>query len=117
MGVQIQGAFGQPLVLTYTGSTNDTASSLPGPGRTLDHVLEILGRSFDARISKAAHKMGLGPAAAVVRLEAQTAHITGEFITDEDRKKVVACCQRLFKYTERCVLFISLLLQYSHGHE
>ncbi|KLO08599.1 hypothetical protein SCHPADRAFT_944316 [Schizopora paradoxa] len=44
-------------------STNATASNLPGPGRTLDLLLQWLGKGLESFLNKRAIKLNLGPEA------------------------------------------------------
>lgn len=41
-----------------TISTNDTASDLPGPGRTLDRLYQFAGRKLERAIGQIAHRVG-----------------------------------------------------------
>ncbi len=102
-GIRVQDEFGHELVLTLSGSTNSTASDLPGLGRTLDHVLGIWGRALDEILAKAAHRLGFGPDAALARLETES-HETVLISTSfpvKRRAKIMRYCKRLLKYSRR----------------
>lgn len=70
-GIYIQGPWGHPLVLTNTNSTNDTTSTIRGPGRTLGRFLGKVGLEFEDVLGRAAHRMGYGPSAMSLRIETQ----------------------------------------------
>ena len=45
--------------------TEDTVSDLPGPGRGIDKVYQVLGRALERWANHTADRLGFGPAAAV----------------------------------------------------
>lgn len=82
-------------------STNSTASDLPGPGRTLDKFLGILGRKLEDSVARIAHKVGLGPLATQVRLAMYSTHLDGAVIPFTHEKLLVKHCKKLLKYMDR----------------
>lgn len=103
---------GYAIKRTSTHSTNSTASNLPGLGRTLGRGLSKLGRGFEKRLFRKAHRLGLGPNATAKRLESHLAKYDQE-VNPSDREKtmekIVKDCYRLLKYTEGCA-FYSLII-------
>ncbi len=91
-------------------STNSTVSGLPGPGRTLDKYLGIVGRIFEAILAKKAHDFGFGPIATRDRLISRIDKCNKETTTDKREKhwrKIMKDCLQLLKYIERCVFLDS----------
>lgn len=85
-------------------STNSTVSNLPGPGRTLDHFLGILGRKFHAFSGEIAHDLGFGPSATTARVESQIVKLDAKSHSDKQEKewkKITKDCAKLLKYMER----------------
>lgn len=101
--IWVQDRFGHDIVLTLSGSTNSTASDLPGLGRTLGHVLSMWGHALDDMLAKAAHKMGLGPNPALVRLKTESGGIAliSPSFPVKRKKKILKDCKRLLKYSRR----------------
>ncbi len=101
---------GYAIERTSTHSTNSTASDLPGPGRTLGRGLSKLGRGFEKRLFRKAHKWGFGPNATAKRLESRLSKYD-QRMNPSDRKKafkkIIEDCHRLLKYSERCHLLPS----------
>ncbi len=84
-----------------TYSTNSTASGLPGLGRTLDHVLGIWGRMFERWLAEKSHKIGLGPNAAMARLESKSARISGDLVPYKQANDIVKDCKKVLEYMHR----------------
>lgn len=85
-------------------STNSTVSGLPGPGRTLDHFLGILGRRFHTFAGEIAHEIGLGPGATTARVESRVVKFDAALNPDKKKKewkKIMKGCRKLLKYMER----------------
>lgn len=96
---------GYVIERTSTHSTNSTASNLPGPGRLLDRGLGIVGRAFEKRLFRKAHKLGFGPKATAIRLQARISKFKRTSNpSDQEKawKKIVKDSLRLLAYTERC---------------
>lgn len=94
-------------------STNSTVSGLPGPGRTLDKYLGILGRKFHTFAGEIAHDLGFGPSATTARVESRVVTLDAEsesnhYKREKEWKKIVKDCRKMLSYIERCaVLSIS----------
>lgn len=90
---------------TSEHSTNSTVSNLPGPGRTLDHYLGILGRRFHTFAGEVAHDLGYGPIATTTRVESRVVKFDAESNRDKREKywkKIVRDCRKLIKYMQTC---------------
>lgn len=84
---------GSPLVedesdwSSDTISTNDTASNLPGPGRTLDRFYQYAGRKLERAIGQIAHRAGFdGPYAEDLKSLAE--HESSDFSTNATTSNV-----------------------------
>ncbi len=92
-------------------SANSTVSGLPGPGRTLDKYLGIVGRIFETLLAKKVHDLGFGPIATRDRLASRIAKCNKEADADKREKiwrKIIKDCLQLLKYIERYLLLLTL---------
>lgn len=86
-------------------SANSTVSGLPGPGRTLDKYLGIVGRIFETHLAKKLHDLGFGPIATRDRLLSRIDKFNKEPNADKREKiwkKIIKDCLQLLKFIERC---------------
>ncbi|EJD03202.1 uncharacterized protein FOMMEDRAFT_156585 [Fomitiporia mediterranea MF3/22] len=97
-------------------SSNDTASNLRGPGRTLGRLYSRGGRALEAVIGRAAHRSGFGPKAVASRIrrielkrirfsgdneldrESQVRRVVRWTVKDGSEAKLRSDCQKLAKY-------------------
>lgn len=85
-------------------SANSTVSGLPGPGRTLDKYLGIVGRIFEKHLAKKVHDLGFGPIATRDRLVSRIDKCNKEMNAEKREKqwrKIITDCLQLLKYIER----------------
>lgn len=94
-------------------SANSTVSGLPGPGRTLDKYLGIVGRIFETILAKKAHDLGFGPIATMDRMISKIEKCNEETKADKREKiwrKILKDCLQLLRFIERRVVFFPWLL-------
>ncbi len=94
-------------------SANSTVSGLPGPGRTLDKYLGIVGRIFETLLAKKVHDLGFGPIATRDRLISRVSKCNEEKDAEKREKiwrKIIKDCLQLLKFIERCRSSSSLTL-------
>ncbi len=93
-------------------SKNSTVSGLPGPGRTLDKFLGILGRKFHTFAGEIAHDLGIGPSVTTARVESMGVQFDLESNPPKRKKeweKIVKNCCKLLKYMGRYTCFSDYL--------
>lgn len=82
---------------------NETAPNLPGPGRTLGLIYDALGRILEERLNHAARKIGLGPDAALERIEnhlGKLSHQEMAVATLVSKRKLVRDFRKILRYTK-----------------
>lgn len=96
------------LVRSDTVDTNATAPNLPGPGRTLGLMLDMLGKRLESSLNKRAVKRGLGPESVARNIRLFRRHhemsiserysAASEEISSKEKKRLTKRCKILLRY-------------------
>lgn len=82
---------------------NETAPNLPGPGRTLGIIYDALGLVLEDRLNHAAQKIGLGPYAALKRVENHLGKLSHQEMAVailKSKRKLVRDFRKILRYTK-----------------
>ncbi|KAI5120946.1 hypothetical protein M0805_001651 [Coniferiporia weirii] len=87
-------------------STNATADNLPGPGRIIGNIYGRLGGRLEVQLGRVAEKMGRGPRATAIRIQARRKVIAS--VSPSKLLTIKAENERLEKDCKRMLMYATL---------